>query len=323
MITDSVHYHDSGAPELLAPELDQALVRARAARGFVLLAVADPDADEIEAITEGFRLSALAVEAAREGHQRPGLERYGTELLLVVKTVRYDEDRAAIDIGEVNVFVGEHHAIVAGRQLGTVIEGVRRRLDEDPPSAAIGAIAAAWAILDEVVNSYEPVIDRMADELERLERAVFEEGRDRGQAIYVQRRQVARLARVVHPMLGLFDQLDQGRRPDLPERLRPAFRDVGGHLRRLFEEVDLLGQALDGLQSANVSAVTVRQNIVLQKVSGWAAIVAVPTVITGIYGMNFHHMPELGWPFGYPLALVAMVVVVVVLYWRFKRTGWM
>ena len=323
MITDSIHYRDSGAPELLAPGLDEALVRARAGRGFVLLAVVDPDADEIEAIREGFGVSALAVEAAREGHQRPGLERYGDELLLVVKTVRYDEDRAAIDIGEVDVFIGEHHAIVAGRQLGTVIEGARRRLDGDPASATAGAIAAAWAILDEVVDAYEPVIDRMADELERLERAVFEEGRDRGQAIYVQRRQVARMARVVHPMLGLFDRLDQGRRPELPDSLRPAVRDVGGHMRRLFEEIDLLGQALDGLQSANVSGVTVRQNIVLQKVSGWAAIVAVPTVITGIYGMNFDHMPELGWRFGYPLALVGMVVVVVLLYRRFKRTGWM
>ena len=131
------------------------------------------------------------------------------------------------------------------------------------------------------------------------------------------------MARVVHPMLGLFDRLDQGQQPELAERLRPLLRDVGGHVQRLFEEVDLLSHALDGLQNANVSGVTVRQNTVLQKVSGWAAIVAVPTVITGIYGMNFEHMPELGWRFGYPLALVGMIVVVVVLYWRFKRSGWM
>ena len=323
MISESVHYHASGAPERLAPELDQALARARAGRGFVLLAVVDPDADEIGEISERFGLPALAVEGARGGHQRPGLERYGDDLLLVAKTVRYDDGRAAIDIGEVDLFIGEHYAIVAGRQPATVIEGARRRLDEDPACAAAGSMAAARAILDEVVDGYEPVIDRFADDLERLERAVFEEGRDQGQAIYVHRQQVARMARVVHPMLGLFDRLDNGQRPEIAERLRPAFRDVGGHVRRLFEEVDLLGQALDGLQSANVSGVTVRQNTVLQKVSGWAAIVAVPTVITGIYGMNFDHMPELGWRFGYPLALVGMVVVVVVLYRRFKRTGWM
>ena len=323
MITESVHYDDSGAPELLAPELDQALERARAGRGFVLLAVVDPGADEIEAIQERFGLPALAVEDAQEGHQRPKLERYGDELFLVVKTVRYDEGRAAIDIGEVDLFIGEHHAIVAGPQLATVIEGARRRLDENPASAAGGAMAAAWAILDEVVDGYEPVIDRFADDLERMERAVFEEGRDQGQAIYLHRQQVARMARVVHPMLGLFDRLDQGQQPELAERLRPLFRDVGDHVQRVFEEVDLLGNALDGLQNANVSGVTVRQNTVLQKVSGWAAIVAVPTVITGIYGMNFEHMPELSWRFGYPLALVGMLVVVVVLYWRFKRSGWM
>jgi magnesium transporter len=318
VITESVHYDDSGAPELLAPELDRALERARAGRGFVWLAVVDPGADEIEAIQERFGLPALAVEAAQEGHQRPKLERYGDELFLVVKTVRYEEGRAAIDIGEVDLFIGEHYAIVAGRQLATVIEGARRRLDEDPASAAAGAMAAAWAILDEVVDGYEPVID-----LERLEQTVFEEGRDQGQAIYVHRQQAARMARVVHPMLGLFDRLDQGQQPELAERLRPLFRDVGDHVQRLFEEVDLLSHALDGLQNANVSGVTVRQNTVLQKVSGWAAIVAVPTVITGIYGMNFEHMPELGWRFGYPLALVGMLVVVVVLYWRFKRAGWM
>jgi magnesium transporter len=323
MITESVHYDDAGAPETLAPGLDQALERARAGRGFVLLAVVDPGAGEIEAIQERFGLPARAVEDAREGHQRPGVERYGDELVLVVKTVRFDDGRGAIDIGEVYLFIGEHYAIVAGRDPATVIEGARRRLDEDPVSAAAGAPAAAWAILDEVVDGYEPVIDRFADALERLERAVFEEGRDQGRAIYLQRRQIARMARVVHPMLGLFDSLGQGHRPEPAERLRPAFRDVGDHVQRLFEEVDLLGHALEGLQSANVSGVTVRQNTVLQKVSGWAAIVAVPTVITGIYGMNFDHMPELGWRFGYPLALVGMLVVVVVLYRRFKRTGWM
>jgi magnesium transporter len=323
VITESVHYDDSGAPQLLAPELDQALERARAGQGFVLLAVVDPGADEIEAIQERFGLPALAVEDAQEGHQRPKLERYGDEFFLVVKTVRYEEGRAAIDVGEVDLFIGEHYAIVAGHRQATVIEGARRRLDEDPASAAAGAMAAAWAILDEVVDGYEPVIDKFADDLERLEEAVFEKGRDQGQAIYLHRQQVARMARVVHPMLGLFDRLDQGQQPDLAERLRPPFRDVGDHVQRLFEEVDLLGNALDGLQNANVSGVTVRQNIVLQKVSGWAAIVAVPTVITGIYGMNFEHMPELGWRFGYPLALVGMLVVVVVLYWRFKRTGWM
>jgi magnesium transporter len=323
VITESVHYDESGASQLLAPGLDQAVERARAGQGFVLLGVDDPGTEEIEAIQEGFGLPALAVEDAQREHQRPKLESYGDELFLVVKTVRYDEGRAEIDIGEVDLFIGEHHAIVAAPQLATVIEGARRRLDASPASAAGGALAAAWAILDEVVDAYELVLDRFADDLERLEQAVFVEGRDQGQAIYLHRQQVARMARVVHPMLGLFDRLHQGQQLEPAERLRPLFRDVGDHLQRVFEEVDLLGNALDGLQNANVSGVTVRQNIVLQKVSGWGAIIAVPTVITGIYGMNFKHMPELSWRFGYPLVLVGMLVVVVVLYWRFKRSGWM
>jgi magnesium transporter len=167
------------------------------------------------------------------------------------------------------------------------------------------------------------VVDRLGDRLEQTEQAVFQRGRDQSEAIYVQHRDTERFARALHPTLAIFDTLERGEPVASPEELRPLFRDVGDHARRLTEEVMQLGGALDGLLNANLARVTVRQNVIVQQVSSWAAIAAVPTIITGIYGMNFDHMPELGWPLGYPLALVVMVVAVLALRWNFRRVGWM
>ena len=177
--------------------------------------------------------------------------------------MRYDEGRRAVDFGELDVFVGPHHAILSGRRSAAAMGAARGRLDARPDIAALGPMAAAWAALEE-----------------------------------------------------------PGDAPEMPGPLRPLLRDVGDHVRRLFDEVVVLDEALDRLLNANLARVTVRQNLVLQKVSGWAAIAIVPTIVTGIYGMNFRHMPELGWSAGYPLALLLMVALVVGLRWYFRHVGW-
>jgi len=152
---------------------------------------------------------------------------------------------------------------------------------------------------------------------------VFQDDQDQSEPIYLQLRDAGRLARAMHPMLTIFDRLERGELVDEPRGLSPLLGDVSDHARRLSEEVMMLGEALDGLLNANLARVTVRQNVIIQQVSAWAAIAAVATIITGIYGMNFRHMPELGWVFGYPLAIAIMAITVVVLRWYFRRVGWL
>ena len=152
---------------------------------------------------------------------------------------------------------------------------------------------------------------------------MFQRDQDQSEPIYLQLQDTERLARAVHPMLAIFDRLERGELMESPEDLSPLLRDVGDHARRLSEEIMQLSEALDGLLNANLARVTVRQNVIIQQVSGWAAIAAVATIIAGIYGMNFRHMPELDWSFGYPLAILIMVVAVLLLRWNFRRVGWL
>ena len=286
------------------------------------LALSDPTPEDMEELRLSFDLPALAVEDAQEGHERPKLEQHGSDAFLLVKTVRYDEPRRVVDFGELGVFLGAHHAIVTGPRSAAAMRAARGRLDARPDVAALGPMAAAWAALDEVVDAHEPVLVRLTDDLEETEQAVFQRGLDQGERIYSLSRETARLVRALHPLLGAFEALERDDTPELPGSLQPLFRDVRDHVHRLYEEVTVLSEALDRLLSANLARVTVRQNLVLQKVSGWAAIAVVPTIITGIYGMNFRHMPELGWPAGYPLVLLLMVAVVYSLRRYFRHVGW-
>ena len=322
MIIDCARYR-AGVRQTEATSVADAARLSREASGFVWLAVSEPDSEELNKLGASFDLPALAVEDAREGHQRPKLEEYGECVFVVVKTVGYDRATTQLDIGELDIFLGSRYAIVVGRADTDVLAGARQRLDEHPGVAALGSMGGLWALLDTVIDDGERVADLLIDEGERIEQAVFEGDGDQSEPIYVHHRRVERLGRVVHPVLAIFDTLERGAPVESPQGVRPFLRDVGDHARRLSEEVAILSGRLDGLLNANLARVTVRQNVIMQKVSGWAAIAAVPTIITGIYGMNFRTMPELGWPFGYPLALVVMVAAVLALRWQFRRVGWL
>ena len=255
---------------------------------------------------------------ARAGHQRPKLADHGEGAFLVVKTVRHGDAQTQVKIGELDIFLGARYAIAISRSNAAPLAGARGRLDEHPEVAKLGPMAAAWALLDAVIDDNERVADRIGDHLEQIEQAVFQGDRDQSEPIYLEHRDTERLDRAVHPMLAIFDTLERSGPVKLPEGLRPHLRDVGNHARRLSEEVMQLSNALDGLLNANVARVTFRQNVIIQQVSSWAAIAAVPTIIAGIYGMNFRHMPELDWTFGYPFAILIMVVAVLVLRWNFR-----
>jgi magnesium transporter len=270
-----------------------------------------------------FDLPAVAVQDGLKGHQRPKLEDHGDCLFVVVKSVHYDEATMRMDLGELDVFVGSTYVIVVARSALEIIQAMRARLDEHPNVAALGPMAGLWALLDAVIDDGERVVDLLGDQGERIEQSVFEGDLDQSEAIYQHRRRADHLIRSVHPVLPILATLEHGEPVETPRGLRPFLSDVGDHARRLTEELEQLSSRLDGLLNANLARVTMRQNVIMQKVSAWAAIAAVPTIITGIYGMNFRHFPELGWPFGYPLAIVIMVVAVVVLRWHFRRIGWL
>jgi magnesium transporter len=322
MIVDCAHYL-AGVRHIAPTSLGDAGRLAREGSGFVWLALSEPGPDELDGVGTSFDLPELAVEDARAAHQRPKLADYGESVFLVAKTTRYDQAQPQIEVGELDMFLGARYAIAISRSSAGPLAGARERLDDHPEVAKLGPMAAAWALLDAVIDDNERVVDRLGDLLGQTEQAVFQRDRDQSEPIYLQHRNTERLDRAVHPMLAIFDTLERGEPVKVPEGLQPHLRDVGNHARRLSEEVMQLSNALDGLLNANVARVTFRQNVIIQQVSSWAAIAAVPTIITGVYGMNFRHMPELDWTFGYPLAILIMVVAVLLLRWNFRRVGWL
>jgi magnesium transporter len=289
----------------------------------VWVALSDPAAEDLDELSTAFDLPSLGVQDTPAGYQRPKLERHGESTILTVTTVDHDEAGAQLEIGAVDIFVGARYAIAIGRSSPGALRGASERLRARPDVARHGPMAATWAVLDAVIDDSERVVDGLGDQLERIQVAVFQRDQDQSEPIYLQLREAAQLARAMHPMLTIFDRLERGELVKAPQALSSLLGDVSDHARRLSEEIMMLGEALDGLLNANLARVTVRQNVIIQQVSAWAAIAAVATIITGIYGMNFRHMPELDWIFGYPMAIAVMVLTVVVLRWYFKRVGWL
>ena len=322
MIIDRAHYV-AGVRDGEPTSFDDAGRLAREAAGFVWMALSDPSPHELDELARAFDLQLLVPEESPEGYQRPKLEHHGESTILTVKTVRHDETGTQLEIGAVDILVGRGYAIAIGQSSPDALEGASERLRTRPEVATHGPMAAVWALLDAVIDASERVVDGLGDQLDRIQVTVFQRDQDQSEPIYLQLREAARLARAIHPMLTIFDRLERGELVEAPEALSPFLGDVSDHARHLSEEVMMLGEALDGLLNANLARVTVRQNVIIQQVSAWAAIAAVATIITGIYGMNFRHMPELGWIFGYPLAIVIMILTVVGLRWYFKRVGWM
>jgi magnesium transporter len=323
VIVDTAHYAEGTSPDEEPFGLSEAGRRSRAEPGFVWVTLSDPTPEELSDLRAAFELPALAIEDAYARHVRPALERRGEDVFLLVKTVRYDDARHAVDFGEVNVFLGAHRALVVGRSSAAALGRARARLEGRPDLADLGPIVAAWAVVEEVIDGYEPVLDRLSDDLEQTEQAVFEGGSDQGERIYLQYREAGRIARALQPLQRIVEAASEvGGAPEVPADVRPLVRDVGDHARRLYADVVLLGEALDRLLNANLAGVTVRQNRVLQKLSAWAAIAVPPTIVTGVYGMNFRHVPEFGWRLGYPLVLLLMVVLVTAMWRYFRRLGW-
>jgi magnesium transporter len=292
--------------------------------GFVWLGLKQPGDEEMAEVATRFDLPPLAVEDARELHQRPKVEDYGDDWFMVVKAARYDEEREAVEFGELQVFAGPNYVVVIRQEGVNNLRGVRKRLEDRAGIMHEGPVAVVWAVLDKIVDDYEPVIDGIEADIEEVERAIFEEGTDQTQRIYFLRRELGRFYRATHPLLTALQTIQrEDQMPHVSDDMRVYFRDVGDHLLRLNEEIMTQRDLLDGALNANLGAITVRQNDIVRKVSGWAAIGIVPTFIASVYGMNFEHMPELHWVIGYPLVLCLMAILAFTL-WRFlRRWGWL
>jgi magnesium transporter len=323
VIVDCAHYVHGERSEAEPLTVSEAAGRLES-DGFVWVGLKEPSDDEMAEVAERFGLPELAVEDAREMHQRPKIEDYGDDWFMVVKAARYDDARELVEFGEVQIFAGAQYAVVVRQGDIEDLRGVRRRLEERPHLMHEGPAAVAWAVLDKIVDDYEPVIDGLESDIEEVERAIFEDDTDQTQRIYFLRRELSRFYRAVHPLLTAMQAIwREDQVPHVSAELRNYFRDVADHLIRLSEEIAMQRDLLDGALNANLGSISVRQNDIVRKVSGWAAIGIVPTLIASIYGMNFQHMPELKWAISYPLVIVLMITLSFTL-WRFlHRWGWL
>jgi magnesium transporter len=303
--------------------LERAGEAARDEDAFVWLGVFEPSAEEFEAIASEFDLHELAVEDAIKAHQRPKVEQYGDTLLVVVKTAHYVDPDEVIEIGELLLFVNPAFIITVRHGEGE-LSPVRERIERRPDLLEHGVGMVLYAILDHVVDGYENAAQGIDVDIQQVERQVFSEDQDNPvERIYKLEREVLDFDTAVAPLAGVVDEISRGHFEVVPDELREYYRDVHDHLRRVGGRIrgfrELLGSALH----ANLTQVSVRQNEDMRKISAWVAILAVPTMIAGIYGMNFEHMPELEWRFGYPAVLVVILVICTLLYRRFKRSGWL
>jgi magnesium transporter len=290
---------------------------------FVWLGVFEPEAAEFEEIATRFGLHELAVEDAINAHQRPKIELYGDTLLVVVKTTHYVDSEEVIELGELLIFVNPDFIVVVRHGEGR-LDGVRDRIERRPDLLRHGPAMVLYAILDHVVDGYEEAAVGVDVDIQEVEREVFSGDRSNpAERIYKLEREVLDFNAAVAPLAIVVDEITRGHFEAIPEELHEYFRDVHDHLRRAGGRIagfrELLGSALH----ANLTQISVQQNEDMRKITAWVAILAVPTMVAGIYGMNFKHMPELHWRFGYPMVLVLIAIACLALHRRFRRDGWL
>jgi magnesium transporter len=291
---------------------------------FVWIGLYEPTEEEFETLRREFDLHPLAVEDAIHAHQRPKLEIYDEMVFMVLKTARYVDPTEVIELGEVLVFLGEDFVITVRHGEASSLAGVRETLDADPKRLKHGPSSALHAILDRIVDDYQPAIAGLEQDIDQVEEQLFSEERaNPAERIYRLQREVLGFRRATAPLVEPIDKLARGHYLQIHPEVRDYFRDVNDHLIRVRDQLDAMHDLLNSSLQANLAQVAVRQNDDVRKISAWVAIAAIPTAIAGIYGMNFDHMPELRWELGYPAVLAVILLICTMLYFRFKRSGWL
>ncbi len=321
MLINCVAYQDG---KKLA-DITRGEIRAYVSRPecFVWVALADPGAEELAAMQAEFGLHELAVEDARHGHQRPKIDEYGDSLFCVLQTIEIAEGE--LKVGEMDIFVGANYVLSVRSHTEHGFTDVRARCEREPHLLKHGSAYVLYALMDAVVDRYFPVLDALEVQLEQVEERMFSGSTARAnvEALYALKQKLMTLKHAVWPLLEATGKLHGGRVPRVCADTQEYFRDVDDHLVRINQSIDSLREMVTTAISVNLSLITLQENETTKRLAAYAALVAVPTMIGGIYGMNFEHMPELKWAFGYPLSLAAMAGIDVYLFLRFRKAGWL
>ena len=296
--------------------------------GFVWAGSHDPGSAELDELFTVFEPHPLAVEDAVTARQRPKFERYGDWVLMVVHTARYLDDPETVEFGEIQMLADSDSVVVIRRGEATPLDATRTGLERRPDDLSSGPVSVIHAVVDVVVDSYDAVLDGLDDDVSEIELAVFspdERDRDAGlvERMYFLQREVLQLHRALQPLSGALAALRSDRIVQGRAGWDAYFRDVADHLQRQIDQLHVLRDLIAGALAANSSQVGLRQNDDMRKISAWVAIAAVPTMIAGIYGMNFDRMPELHTRYGYPVVLTVMAVACLTLHRAFRRSGWL
>jgi len=323
VIVDCAVYED-GRRQDGDPDLGEAFRRCSGREEFVWIGLHEPSAEEFDIVQREFELHELAVEDAIHAHQRPKVEVYGETLFVVLKTARYVDSTEVVEFGEILVFLGRGFVVTVRHGSGSDLHEVRRAVEGDAERLRGGPGAVLHAILDRVVDDYVPAMEGLRADIEEVENDIFSpERRSSVQRIYALKREVLEFTRATALLVDPIGRLADGRYDLVHEQSREYFRDVADHLVRINDQLEGFRDLLTSVLTANLTQVTVQQNEDVRKISAAVALIAVPTMIAGIYGMNFEHMPELGWRYGYPMAIGIMFVLCFSLYRYFKRVGWL
>lgn len=321
-VVNCAAYHGGVRTDVSIDAIDALLQRQD---GFVWLGLYEPDEALLKRVQRQFHLHDLAIEDAYDAHQRPKLEQYENSLFIVLRTAQMSSSTERLEFGETHVFLGSNYVVTVRH--GSVMShvGLRARCESTPQLLAKGPAYVLYALMDFVVDHYLPMVQTIEAQVEEIEEEILDGqlGGESTARIYRLKRDLLALRRAATPLVDICNRLMRFELPLIPDDTRPYYRDVYDHVVRLNETIDAQRELLTTALEAKLSLMSIAQNEHLKRLAAWAAMIAVPTMIAGIYGMNFAHMPELAWRYGYGISLIAMALASGGLYVGFKRSGWL
>ena len=291
---------------------------------FVWIGLSEARPAELERLAEDYSLDPLAVEDTLSGKQRPKLDEYSEHTFLLLKTVAYDTQSERVVLGDVSLYVSATFVIAVRHGEALPLKSVRAQLEANPKKLADGSTSVVHEIVDRLVDQYMDVSAHLLEDVEQLEDSVFDdEVPSPASRLYFVKREVIEFRRAVLPLVAPLTKLAEGEVRNIDPKYAARFADVRDHLLKVMDEIEFMNDLIDAALHANAALIQVNQNGDMRKISAWVGIGAVPTMVAGIYGMNFEHMPELGWKFGYPLVLLVLAVVCGQLFRTFRRNRWL